>query len=122
MDNVKITIGDRVITIKNNQIRKGTVTKIYDLDPIIYIVEFDDGNVEKVCHNEIALEPETETQEEDLEPVEKSEITITPDEFKKIACRVIVNETKDSRLMGLVFALLMDKIHKALFVEPWEND
>ena len=111
-----INIGDKIVTIKNGEIRKGVVRNFYPLNPPVFAIKFEDGTVEKVPYDNVAPEPKTETQEE------KSEITITPGEFKEITCRVIAEETKDYEVIGFAFAQLMSKIHKALFVESWEND
>lgn len=122
MKEISFNIGDKVVTIKNCEIRKGVVKNFYPINPPVFAIEFEDGTVEKVPYNNVAPEPKTETPDEENEPVEKSEITITPGEFKEITCRVIAEETKDYEVIGLAFAQLMSKIHKALFVEPWEND
>ena len=114
-------IGDKVVTIKDGELRKGVVKNFFPVNPPIFFIEFEDGTVEKVLYNNVAPEPKTETPEE-TEPVEKSEITITPGEFKEIACRVIAEETKDNKFLGLAFAGIMSKIHCALFVKSWENE
>ena len=122
MKEVLFNIGDKIVTIKDGELRKGVIKKFYPMvNPPIFAIEFEDGTVEKVPYNNVAPDPEAKTQEAENAPVEKTEITITPDVFKEITCRVIVEETKDQKLLGLAFASLMTKIHRALFVEPWEN-
>ena len=120
MKKVEFSTGDKIVTIKDGELRKGVVKNFYPVNPPVFLVEFEDGSVEKVLYSNVAPEPKTETPEE-TEPVEKSEITITPDKFKEITCRVIAEETMDRKFIGLMFAPIMAKIHSALFVEPWEN-
>ena len=122
MTKTSFSIGDKVVIIKNGELRKGVIKNFYPVAPPIFAIEFEDGTVEKVPYTCVASEPTTETPEEETESVEKTEITITPDKFKEIACRVIAEETKDRISLGLVIAGIVSKIHKALFVEPWEND
>lgn len=121
MQKVEFSIGDKVVTIKDGELRKGVVKNFFPVNPPIFLIEFEDGTVEKVLYNNVAPEPKTETPEENA-PVEKSEITITPDEFREITCRVIAEETKKHKIVGLAFASIMGKIHRALFVESWENE
>ena len=121
MKKISFNIGDKVVTIENGELRKGVIRNIYPMNPPICVIEFEDGTVKKELYSSVAPEPKAETQEE-IAPIEKAEITITPDKFKEIACRVIAEETKDRISLGLVIAGIVSKIHKALFVEPWEND
>lgn len=123
MGKVSFDIGDKVVTIKDGELRKGVIKKIFELNPPICIIEAEDGTLAKVYCRDVALapEPKTETQEES-EPVVKSEITITPDEFQDISCRVVAEMTENN--LGAAWALmsLVAKLYMALFVEPWEND
>lgn len=109
-------IGDRIVSIKNGNLHSGVVKRVFDelVDPIL-AVEFDDGTVEKVLARDVATEPKTETPEK--EPVEKSEITITPDKFREIACRVVAEECIDHIMVGVAFTAILGKIHKALFID-----
>lgn len=120
MQKVEFSTGDKIVTIKDGELRKGVIKNFFPVNPPVFVIEFEDGTVEKVLYNNVAPEPKTETPEENA-PVEKSEITITPDEFREITCRVIAEETKDHKIVGLACASIMGKIHRALFVEPWEN-
>lgn len=122
MKTIEFCTGDKIVSIKDGELRRGVVKNFYPMvNPPVFLIEFEDGNVEKVPYSNVAKEPKAETVE-NTEPVEKSEITITPDEFREITCRVIANETKEHKIVGLAFASVMGKIHKALFVEPWENE
>lgn len=123
MKSIEFNTGDKVVTIKDGELRKGVVKNFYPMvTPPIFAIEFEDGTVEKVPYNNVAPEPKTETPEEKNDPVEKSEITITPDEFREITCRVIAENTKEHKIVGLAFASIMGKIHRALFIEPWEEE
>lgn len=62
--------------------------------------------------------PEKSENETPIRGDESEEITITPDEFKEVACRVIAEETKSCKFVALIFAALIEKIHIALFGEP----
>lgn len=119
----KFKPGVRVVVIdENHELRKGIIKEVY---PEIYtaIVKFDDGNVEKVGFNYLGIDPETKVQEEKpTEPVEKSEITITPDEFRKIGVNTMVALSKDDLVVGLVLSVFMGKLHEALFCDEGEND
>lgn len=114
---MKIDKGDRVGIIENGKIVKGTIKEVY-LEVGYAVVAFDCGDVKKVLLSNLAVLPE-ENQEpkSPTEPVEKSEITITPEEFRNIACDVVARKTKDNPLVGLVTTLLLADIHKALFIE-----
>lgn len=119
---MKINEGDRVGVISNGEIKKGVVMSVYsDLD--YAIVKFEDG-VSKVMLHNIGLLPEEKEQDpkEPKKPVEKSEITITPEEFQKIGVKVC---TKLSEKFGPGFALrcsvILAGLHMALFIEG-END
>lgn len=113
----QIDIGDKIVTIRDGELRKGVVKNSYPVNPPVLAIEFEDGTVEKVFSSDVAPEPKTETQKEKIEQIEKSEITITPDEFREIASNIIAEETKDNYLVGYAFASLIGKIYTALFIE-----
>lgn len=123
MKNEKIGIGDRVITIENREIRRGLVKRIFDEDipyPII-IVEFDDGEIKKCFLDKIVLESEIKNAAEEEEkpinePIEKSEVTIAPAEFKKMVGEIIAKESENNSYLDWVFCKFASKIHKALFL------
>lgn len=122
MKKIEFSIGDKVVSIKDGELRKGVIKNFYPVNPPVFAIEFEDGTVEKVPYSNVAPEPKTETPEEKTEPVEKPEITITPDEFREISCRVVAEETKSHKIIGIAFTAILTKIHKALFVDAWEND
>lgn len=122
MKRINFNMGDKVVTVKDGELRKGVIKNVYPVNPPVVAVKFEDGTVEKVFQSDIALEPDIETPDETNEPAEKPEITITPDKFRDISCRVIAEEIKSNLLLAVAFSSIMSKIHNALFVEPWEND
>ena len=128
---IKMSIGDRVVMIENHEIRRGTILNMYvDIPTPILVVEFDDGAIEKVYPKDVALEPKAERQEDETvkeevkekKPAEKSEITITPGEFSKIAVDTIIKFTKDDPIVSLALTVFISELHIALFVDEDEND
>lgn len=115
MSNVKFEIGDKIVTIRDGELRKGVVKNSYPVNPPVLAIEFEDGTVEKVFSSDVAPEPTTETPEQN-EPIPQPEITITPEELTEITLRVISEETKDNFILGIACATLMGKVIKALFV------
>lgn len=131
MKTVILNVDDRVVTIKNGNLRKGIIRRIYaDIPTPILIVEFDDGEIEKVYPGDVAIEPKTERQEDEpvkeetkeKKPVEKSEITITPEEFENIAVDMVVEFAKDKFMLALALSAFCEELHKKLFVNEGEND
>ena len=95
------------------------------------VIEFDDGEIEKVYPKDVALEPKTERQEtepvkeevKEKKPVEKSEITITPEEFREISTNLIAEESLiGGPLLLSLGTILVSKLHIALFADEVEND
>lgn len=123
----KFNNGMRVVVIdEHNRVRKGVIVNVHDILEIA-IVKFDDEHVEKVHFSCLGIEPESrEEPKKASKPVEKSEITITPDEFKKIASRVVAEEAKklgkDGIMFGLALTIVTAKIHGALFFDEGDND
>lgn len=119
---MKINEGDRVGVVINGEIKKGVVMSVYsDLD--YAIVKFEDG-VSKVMLHNIGLLPEEKDQDPEIkEPVIKSEITITRDNFNKIAVKLIAKEARESKsgMIGMFFTIFVAKLERALFIEG-END
>ena len=128
----KFKIGDRVIVIEDNEVKRGTIKNIYP-ELCTIIVEFDDGNVGKVSELFIAHEPKTETKaettvESEVEekhedaPRMRSEITITPDEFREVAVKVISDHTingegtfSENMLFGMKAVIVFGEICAILF-------
>lgn len=112
-------LGDRVMTIQNSKPRYGTIRTIGGNDyETIAIVQFEtdnpnEGEIGKVKVSDLIHAEETEAKKN--ESVEKSEITITPDEFKKIGVAVNVEMTKDTPTVGLAITVFLARLHRALF-------
>ena len=128
---IKISIGDRLVMIENHEIRRGTILNMYvDIPTPILVVEFDDGAIEKVYPKDVALEPKAEVKEnqevkeevKEKKPVEKSEITITPEEFENIALNAVVEFAKGESIVGLMLSVFCADLHTALFAYEEEND
>ena len=129
---IKITMkqGDTVAIIEHGEIKKGILKDVKVLDPPVAIVDFD-GEIRKVLVEDLAKVQEdtkdkTEEIQEDKEPVEKSEITITPDEFKKIATDVADREVKKigkgDGSFYIIFTIFVLKLRRALFFDAVENE
>ena len=127
---VKMSVGDRVVMIENHELRRGVIRNIYtDIPTPILVVEFDDGEIEKVYPGDVALEPKAEVKEDQevkeektSKPVEKSEITITPGEFKEIALDMVVEFAKDKLMLAFALSAFCEELHKKLFAIEGEND
>ena len=124
---IKITMrqGDTVAIIEHGEIKKGILKDVKVLDPPVAIVDFD-GEIRKVLVEDLAkvqedTKDETEEIPEDKEPVEKSEITITPDQFHDITTSIIGEECAKIGSAGLMISvaigIIMSKIHKELFID-----
>lgn len=122
----KLKEGVRVVVIdrNTNEIKKGVIDKAY-FEMEIAIVKFDDGNVEKVPYEHLHIEPENDVQET-TEPVEKSEITITPEEFRNISSHVIEEITDKledkSGVIGLTMIVFASELNNALFRSEVDNE
>lgn len=129
----KITMkqGDRVAIIEHGEIKQGIIKDIKFLDRPVAIVDFD-GEIRKVLVEDlgkVVTDEETSKDREDylsdnLE--EKSEITITQEEFQNISVK-IVDETIDElglgeEVLAFIFAIFLAKLYTALFVYEVEND
>lgn len=118
------TEGDTVAIIELNKIKKGIIKNVFlELSDPVAIVDFD-GDIRKVFIDDIAKVQEDNNQEDNT-LIEKSEITITPDEFMKKRVEVVKELNDDfenkSSLFGLEMILLLGELHKKLFIEA-END
>ena len=113
----EFNIGDRVMTIENNEVRKGTIKQTYIPFPDVVIVEFDDGDIEKVRTETLALEPKSEIAQNKPtgDQVEKSEITITPGEFRNTGVNLIIKLTAEKPIVGFALTAFLVELHKALF-------
>jgi len=97
---------DRVIMIENNAIRKGVITQVFDNIPSIVIVKFDDGEIEKVNPQRLAIEPVPQTEEPKVEEKTEKTITISESEFTVKMAEMVVRETmKKDAPDGLMLVL-----------------
>ncbi len=119
---INLEPGKKVAVLIDNKLSRGTIRGVYE-DIKRAIVELDDGEFKKVQLSYIGIEEEETVQEEPKnEPIEKSEITITPEEFKKIAMEVIKRESKNKPLVSMGFTIFSAKLHRALFMDEGDND
>lgn len=122
MKETSFNIGDKIVTIRDGELYRGTIKGIYPLNPPICAIAFEDGSIRKIFLRDIAPDPKADPQYEKTELGEKSEITITPDEFKKITCDIIAKYTDDKPFAALEFGLMMSKIHRALFIDSRDGE
>lgn len=112
---------DHVIAVKDGQVCRGTVKNVYERLNVA-IVDFGEG-LEKVSLDRLALDREAVAQgEPKRKRVEKSEITITPDEFEDIAIDVVAELAKDQPILGVAFTMFSAKLARALFTDEAEDD
>lgn len=123
---IKFREGEKVAVIRDNILKVGVIRNMYaDLKDPIAVVEFEDNEIVKVPVEDIA--PYDQVKEDNIEePVEKTEITITPEEFHDITTNIIAEECCNMGILGynisLAISLIMSKIHKALFIDGADND
>ena len=113
---------DRIMTIQDNKCRYGKIHTLFDnLTPPVAMVEFENENgettLEKVHVVDMVKVEDTEVTKTvaPIEPVEKSEITLTPDEFRKTAINVLVNLTMGKANETTNTLSVLVALHKALF-------
>ena len=120
----KFKIDQKVYVVDNGELIPGTIHTVYE--SLGYaLVRFDNDELQKVMLERIAVMTEEKETEKPSEPVFKSEITITPEEFMNIASSIVADEAKETEnpiiFMGAC-SILMSKIHKALFLEGSDDD
>lgn len=121
MSNFKL--GDKVVYISDNELVKGTIGAIVEHIGVA-VVHKDDGEADKVALSSLALESESNDQgETEKEPVEKSEITITPSDFDDVVTSLMVDEMKKyGPIISMTLAVFGAKLHRALFIDEFKND
>ena len=107
--------GDDVIHVKDGVERRGYIIAVctYRVNPIA-LVKFEDKTTEKIFISELRTLSEAETETE-TEIIEKTEITITPDQFRTIAINELKKRTLDGSIVNLSFTGFIIELHKALF-------
>lgn len=131
MRKITLTIGERVAVIEDNKIINGTIVNIFsEINNPIVVVKTEDGSCIKTPIEKVAKLSEERSEEKSEDPIQgvkqKTEITITPKEFKEISMKIVSDEMKklgsDGLMLGIAFTILTAKLHKALFVGEADND
>ena len=122
MKKTNLKIDDKVMTIQDGECRYGKIHAIFDnLNTPVAMVDFVDENgeisLEKVRLTDLVIveEPAVKETSTPCEQVEKSEITLTPDEFRKTAISVLVNLTMGKANESTDTLSVLVSLHKALF-------
>lgn len=114
--------GDTVAIIENGDLKRGTVKDIFILDQPLAVVAFE-GELKKICLKDLIKVEEEST--EDIEPQEKSEVTITPDRLKRVMAHItskLMVEHKDiATEFMFMSAILYKDLYKALFLDEAEQ-
>lgn len=131
MRKITLTIGERVAVIEDNKIINGTIVNIFsEISNPIVVVKTENGSCIKTPIEKVAKLSEERSEEKSEDPIQevkqKTEITITPEEFKEISAKIVFDEMKklgsDGLMLGMAFTILTAKLHKALFVGEADND
>lgn len=120
----KLKEGTQVTFVdENHNLKIGVIDRVHEsLD--IAIVKIENEDFKKVHFSRLAIVENQETKEEPkpTEPVEKQEITITPQEFKKIGVDVAVElAKKHDPMIGFACTLIVARLHKVLFFDEGEE-
>ncbi len=119
---------ERVIVTEDGKIRHGVIDHVFESVPTVVIVKFDDGEVEKVNSNRLAIEPVEKKEEPKVE--EKKErtdkvITISESEFTHKMAEMTVRNfilKKDAPPEALALCtLFVAMVHEKLFDESEAN-
>lgn len=123
---MKINQGDIVAIIEDGKIKKGMVKAIFDLSNPVALVDFNGENRKVLVENLAKVEEDSnEDIPENNEPVEKSEITITPECFKTLAINAQINVLKYYKYPISIIpylTLFACELNKALFLDGANND
>lgn len=117
--NTNFKLGDRVMMIEDSTPLYGTIHSLVDYGyEKIAVVAFktddpNEGELRKVKVSDLIRVETAEAKKS--EPVEKTEITITADEFREIGVNVISELTADKPIVGVAFVAFLAELHKALF-------
>lgn len=125
----RISEGDRVVVIENNEVRKGVVTKDYTQFSLpVLMVTFDDGTIGKVDYDDVALEPQPATvpnsepqPEKEHNRTRKTEITITADEFKMAVAELAAKRAENGFEVGLGIVAVGVDLFNALFTDESDD-
>lgn len=120
---------DRVIMVEDGVVRHGVIEHVFESIPNVVIVKFDNGDVEKVNPQRLAIEP-VEKKEEPKVEESKSErlaqtITITRDEMNsklaELTVDLILGRNVRPELAASAMVLMPIVIAK-LFDDPVVNE
>lgn len=106
---MKFKSGDRVIYVIDSKVCHGVID--YLIGDNLAIVNSDDGSRFKVFLDFLAPEPTVEK----TEPIEKPEITITPEEFRKTVVKVVTELGVIPQSSVYDVTVFIAELHKALF-------
>ena len=113
---------DRVIMVEDGVIRHGVIAQVFEGLPVV-IVKFDDGEVEKVNPQRLAIEPVEKKEEPKVdETIEKNEIMLTREMFKKAVVKLAAKTaTEHDPLIGLTYTIFGVELERELFDESEGN-
>lgn len=122
--------GMRVVFVEDSEIKKGTIRDAYD-NIQTATVKLDDESVAKVPYSRLSAEPIPEpTEEVKEEPkkkiVEKSEITITHEEFRhktaEVTAKLLEDDEAPKMEILMLSAFLYSRLGKELFKEEVDDE
>ena len=106
---MEFKIGERVIYISDSRVCRGVID--YVTSDRLAIVKSDDGEKCKEYLEFLAPEPIVEK----TEPIEKPEITITPEEFRETIVKVFTELDVIPQSSVYDITIFIAELHKALF-------
>lgn len=123
-------VNERVVMVDDGTIRHGVITQVFERIPSVVIVKFDDGEVEKVNPQRLAVMPvekkeEPKVEETKTETKTEKTITISESEFTEKMAKMTVDNfilKKDAPPEALILCtLFVTMAHTALFDESEDN-
>ena len=106
---MKFKSGDRVTYVIDSKVCNGVIE--YVINDRLAIVISDDGSKYKVFLEFLAMEPTVEK----TEPIERPEITITPEEFRTTAIKAFMELGGIPKSSAYTVTVFVAELHKALF-------
>jgi hypothetical protein len=120
----KFSKGDTIVTYDSGVCRKGVIGNVIDeVNPPILLVKFEDSDeYEKITVDQVIPDSVKGNEPEKCKSCNKSEITITPEEFRRIALELATEVCDGNLTIGLAFAVYSAELHKALFGVKSDDD
>lgn len=120
----KFSNGDHVVMVEKGVHRNGIIRSVIDeVYPPILLVKFEDSDeYEKVTIDKVVCASDNECLNAREQKDRKSEITITPEEFSKIAIKVASKICDGNLTVGMAFVVYAGELHKALFGVESDDD